>query len=270
MKTFTYKDYIKCIHTLRLNAVFKLAEESSKYSLDSTDVEDKKIIKNILKHKKQMAKFINIFLDLNETIDSKNLMEYNNEYISTKYKLDKNKLMYKYKNKEIIFIVDEIFEFDNIILYEIINYCIGIMQEWNLTNKIRGENKYPVIVPILIYTGNKKINNIGKNNSGKISDYIFKNYDINLNYNLIDINKININYLKNKNSLLSNGIIIEKSKDKKELQNNVEKLIEGIKDRTEYKEVKRLLNYIPLNYFNNSKTWLKKIENKKGSILKKE
>lgn len=270
MKTFTYKDYIKCIHTLRLNAVFKLAEESSKYSLDSTDVEDKKIIKNILKHKKQMAKFINIFLDLNETIDSKNLMEYNNEYISTKYKLDKNKLMYKYKNKEIIFIVDEIFEFDNIILYEIINYCIGIMQEWNLTNKIRGENKYPVIVPILIYTGNKKINNIGKNNSGKISDYIFKNYDINLNYNLIDINKININYLKNKNSLLSNGIIIEKSKDKKELQNNVEKLIEGIKDRTEYKEVKRLLNYIPLNYFNNIKTLLKKIENKKGSILKKE
>lgn len=270
MKAFTYKDYIKCIHTLRLNAVFKLAEESSKYGLDSNDVEDKKIIKNILKDKKQMARFINKFLNINEAIDSKNLMEYNNEYISTKYKLDKNKLMYKYKNKEIIFIVDELFEFDNIILYEILNYCIGIMQEWNLTNKIRGENKYPVIVPILIYTGNQKINNIGKNNSEKISDYIFKNYDINLNYNLIDINKININYLKNKNSLLSNGIIIEKSKDKKELQNNVEKIIEGIKDRKEYKEVKRLINYIPLNYFNNIKTLLKKIENKKGSILKKE
>ena len=59
MNVFTYKDYIKCIHTLRLNAIFKLAEESSKYRLDIENTEDKKVIKNILKDKNEMAIFIN-------------------------------------------------------------------------------------------------------------------------------------------------------------------------------------------------------------------
>ena len=45
MNVFTYKDYIKCIHTLRLNAAFKLAEESSKYRYTNDDSEDKKIKK---------------------------------------------------------------------------------------------------------------------------------------------------------------------------------------------------------------------------------
>ena len=34
MKSFTYYDYIKYIHTLRLNAIFRLAEEGNEYKLD--------------------------------------------------------------------------------------------------------------------------------------------------------------------------------------------------------------------------------------------
>ena len=33
MKVFTYKNYIKCIHTLRLNAIFQLAEENANYNI---------------------------------------------------------------------------------------------------------------------------------------------------------------------------------------------------------------------------------------------
>ena len=39
MEVFTYEDYIKSIHTLRLNNVFQLAEEGERYSFD--DVENK-------------------------------------------------------------------------------------------------------------------------------------------------------------------------------------------------------------------------------------
>ena len=239
MNVFTYKDYIKCIHTLRLNAAFKLAEESSKYILDRENAEDKKIIKNILKDKSEMTNFINEFLESKEKIDNKNLIRYDCKYISNRHKVDENKLIYKLKNKDTFFILEEIYELDNIVLYEILNYCISIMQEWNITNKIRGENKYPVIVPIIIYAGTRKKNNKCIQNNNQIGDFIFKNYNISLNYNLIDINKLSIEFLLKSNNFVTFGMILEKSKDKIELQNNLIKISEK-----NDKKFKKLVNYL--------------------------
>lgn len=243
MNVFTYKDYIKCIHTLRLNAAFKLAEESSKYRLQKDNTKDKKIIKNILKDKNEMAIFINEFLESKEKIENKNLIRYDCKYISNRHKVDENKLIYKLKNKETFFILDEVYELDNIVLYEILNYCIIIMQEWNISNKIRGESKYPVIVPIIIYAGTKKTNNKCIHNKNQIGDYIFKNYNISLNYNLIDINKVSIEFLLKRNNLVTFGMILEKSKDKIELQNNLIKILEK-----NDKKFKKLVNYLNIKH----------------------
>ena len=51
MKIFSYYDYIKCIHTLRLNAVLQLSEEGTKYQLERKTTKNKhdKLVKNILK-----------------------------------------------------------------------------------------------------------------------------------------------------------------------------------------------------------------------------
>ena len=221
MNVFTYKDYIKCIHTLRLNAAFKLAEESSKYRLQKDNTKDKKIIKNILKDKNEMAVFINEFLESKEKIENKNLIRYDSKYISTRHKVDEKKLIYKLKNKETFFIVDEVYELDNIVLYEILNYC----------------------APIIIYAGTKKINNKCIQNKNQIGDYIFKNYNINLNYNLIDINKTSIEFLLKRNSLVAFGMILEKSKNKIELQNNLIKILEK-----NDKKFKKLVNYLNIKH----------------------
>ncbi|MEE0865297.1 MAG: Rpn family recombination-promoting nuclease/putative transposase [Clostridia bacterium] len=242
MNVFTYKDYIKCIHTLRLNAVFKLAEESSKYRLSRENAEDKKMIKNILKDKNEMTNFINVFLESKEKIENKNLIRYDSKYISNRHKVDENKLIYKLKNKDTFFILEEVYELDNIVLYEILNYCISIMQEWNITNKIRGENKYPVIVPIIIYAGTKRINNKCIQNKNQIGDFIFKNYNINLNYTLIDINKLSIEFLLKRNNPVAFGMILEKSKDKIELQKNLIKIPENIKNDKKFKKLVNNLN----------------------------
>lgn len=245
MNIFTYKDYIKCIHTLRLNAAFKLAEESSKYYIDKEDKKDTRIIKKILNRRKEMEIFINEFLDLNEKIESKNLTKYNNEYICNKYRIDKNKLIYKVKNKEIFFLVEEISELDNIVLYEILNYCISIMQEWNLSNKIRCENKYPIIIPIIIYTGDKKrilIEN--KEDRVRIENNIFKNYNILLNYNLININKIHVEKLLASKSLITYGILIKKSKNEIELKKNLNLIIDNIENDFSLDYLRVLTNYL--------------------------
>lgn len=82
--------------------------------------------------------------------------------------------------------------------YRILNYCIDIIQEWKKSKKINQNTRYPIIVPIIIYTGNEN----GKYQNFKekqISDYVFENYKIDLEYNLIEINKLSKSfYCKNK------------------------------------------------------------------------
>ena len=48
------------------------------------------------------------------------------------------------------FLLEEVSNLDNIVLYEILNYCISIMQEWNLKNKIKKGSNYPIIIPIIV------------------------------------------------------------------------------------------------------------------------
>ena len=71
MKIFTYREYIKCIHTFRLNAVMQLAEESVEYQLEGSnkkDTEEGEEIKKILQNKEEVSELINQFLDPREKI----------------------------------------------------------------------------------------------------------------------------------------------------------------------------------------------------------
>lgn len=246
MKAFTYKDYIKCIHTLRLNAVLQLAEEGTEYSIEQKKLTNghDKLVKSILKDEKEMAKFINGFLEPNEKIESKNLIKYTNSYITKKYKSKEADLVYRLKSKEIFFLVEHQSSIDNSMPYRILNYCIDIMQEWSRARKIKRETKYPIVVPIIIYTGNEKWK-IPKNFKEKqIGDYVFENYKIDLEYNLIEINKLSTKFLLQKRTMFGYGMIIEKSKDKEELKENLEIIVEHIKHKEQLDKIKDMLLYL--------------------------
>ena len=89
MKIFTYNEYIKYIHTLRLNAVFKLAEERAGYQLTKEKNGDNlhdKLVKNILKDKMEMEKFINQFVTTKLDVEYGKLIKFPNSYITKKYK----------------------------------------------------------------------------------------------------------------------------------------------------------------------------------------
>lgn len=246
MKAFTYKDYIKCIHTLRLNAVLQLAEEGTEYNMQQKKMKNRhdKLAKSILKDEKEMAQFINGFLEPNEKIESNNLIKYTNSYINKKFKVKEADLVYKLKNKEIFFLVEHQSSIDNSMPYRILNYCIDIMQEWSRTRKIKRETKYPIIVPIIIYTGNEKWK-IPKNFKEKqIGDYVFENYKIDLEYNLVEINKLSKKFLLQKRSLFGYGMIIEKSKNKQELRENLGMIVEHIKNKDQLDEIKNIILYL--------------------------
>ena len=246
MKTFTYKDYIKCIHTLRLNAVLQLAEEGTNYKIQQNKIKNRhdKLVKNILTDEKEMAKFINDFLEPNKRVESHNLVKYTNSYITKKYKTKEADLVYKLKNKEIFFLVEHQSTIDNTMPYRILNYCIDIMQEWSKTNKIGRETRYPIVVPIIIYTGDEKWK-IPKNFKEKqIGDYVFENYKINLEYNLIEINKMSTKFLLEKRSMFGYGMIIEKSKDSTELKNNLDIIVKNIRNKKKLEEMRDIILYL--------------------------
>ena len=99
MKIFTYNQYIKYIHKVRLNAVLQLAEEGEQYNIEKTNHRHDKLMKNILKDKKEVAMLINNFLEPKEEIKQEQLIRYTNSYITKKYKAKEADLVYRLKNK---------------------------------------------------------------------------------------------------------------------------------------------------------------------------
>lgn len=242
MKTFTYSDYIKCIHTLRLNAVFQFAEEESQYMPDQDYIQNKirGVVKDIF-NEEEMAKFINHFLKPKEKIKSKNLIKYKIKYSAIKYKSQIPELLYKLQNKEVYFLVKQTSILDSKVFYKVLNYCIDIMYDWNKTKKIEKGVFYPIIVPIIIYIGGEKRNFLNNQNKKTISSYVFENYEIDLKYNLIDISKLTNNYLMHLNSLFGYAMIIAKSNDKEELKENIKNLMQNINNEKYISNLRNIL-----------------------------
>ena len=92
--------------------------------------------------------------------------------------------------------------------YRILNYCIEIIRsvvENLLIN--RASYKYPVVVPIVLYTGNQTWT---ANTSYALSLVIddSQNYkSIDVKYKLIDVNKYTLEELLEQKTMLSNAMI---------------------------------------------------------------
>ena len=250
MKIFTYKNYIECIHKLRLNAVLRVAEEGETYNLEVKTQENKKdqkhykLVKTILKNPEEMAKIINEFLEPSVEVKGENLVKYTNSYITQKYKSKEADIVYKLKNEEVFFLVEHQSTIDKKMPYRILNYCVDIMQEWVKSKKMKRQTKYPIVVPIIIYTGIEKWK-IPKNfKDVQISNQVFGDFKIDLYYNLIEINKLSKKYLIDQQSLFGYGMVIEKSKNKAELQENLELIVKNAKSKEKLMEISNIIEYL--------------------------
>lgn len=246
MKVFSYQEYIKSIHTLRLNAVLRLAEETTEYKIErkQTDKKHDKLIKTILKEKQEMAKMINQFIMTKEKIEKEELIKCTNSYITNKYKTKEADMVYKLKNKDIYFLVEHQSSVDNTMPYRLLNYCIDIIQEWGKNRKGNKKEYYPIVVPIVIYTGSQKWKVTTNFKNKQISTAVFENYKIDFKYNLIDINKLSNQTLLESNSMFGYGMLIEKSKNKQELRKNIEKMIDIEKDKEKIDELANIIVYL--------------------------
>ena len=254
MKIFTYSDYIRCIHNLKRQTTIRgLAEEGVKYNLEKTkeqkedensDKTHDKLIKDILKDKKEVAELINQFFRPNEKVEAINLQKCTNGFVSKKYKSKEADLVYKMKDKDLYFLIEHQSTVDYNMPFRILDYCIDIVQEWKKGKRISKISKYPTVVPIVIYTGQVKWN-VPKNfKYQQVKVITYEEYRIDFGYNFIDVNEYSAQELLEKKTMFGYGMILEKSKNTKDFMDNVESIINLENDKERLEKLASIIVYL--------------------------
>ena len=267
LKTFTYSQYIKCIHTYRLNAVMQLAEGMTEYKLQNKKEKflHGQLLKSILQNKEEVAGFINEFMEPREKIRQEDLVHCTiSSYITKRYRGKEADFVYKLKNKNIFFLLEFQNEMDSKIDYRMLNYCLDIMREWTKNRKEKRVESYPVIVPILIYTGKQKSRSLKEEKENYGKEGIFEGNNPNFEYNFVDMNKFSKQILLEKGSMLSYVMFLEKSEGMEELPRNLESIIETTKNKRELLELFSIIQGISNHTLSEKikKELLRKIERK--------
>lgn len=135
---FTYADYLNCCndfyYPITEEEYISLAEDSAEYNFKDEEIAknerktgDKKhdkIFKDILQNKKEMANFLNNFIEYKVSPDD--LENYNPNYITKNFKYKQIDILYKVKGKQIFILVEHQTKVDYSMPYRVLNYCIAI------------------------------------------------------------------------------------------------------------------------------------------------
>lgn len=175
---------------------------------------------------------INQFLEPRQKIKQENLVPYKSEFVIRKYKSKENTYFYKLKDQDMFFVIEHMLDAKHATFYKMLNICLAIMQEWGRQKKEGKNIQYPVIVPIIIYTGNqmrKMEKNIPK-----------KEFD--LAYNLIDINQFSKQDFLKKESQFGYIMFLKKI-EKEESGQNLSLIIQKLKieEKLEKLEIPKII-----------------------------
>ena len=141
-------------------------------------------------------------------------------------------IVYKYKDKNIFFLIEHQTKIDYTMPYRILEYEIAIMKSAVDIRKIKNkEYKLPLVVPIVLYTGKKKWD---AKRYLEESQETLDGVKIKAgNYNLVDINDFTKEELLQGKTLTSKIMLLEKSESTEETIEMLEKIIPGIKEEDE-------------------------------------
>lgn len=205
MRYFSYNDFIDYTENGEINEIKKVEEKIAKYELKNgtkTEYNNKNEIIKMLKDKICLKKFMKEFFNLSEIGEIENIVYYNN----TKYITDNqnNYIICKINNKEIFILIKLLNYIDTNITYKMFEHSINIIEKWNEEEKVKNK-RYPIVIPIVIYIGKEKWKN--NNICNKINYIKCEENRINFSYNIIDVNRLEINKLKNMKSKIAQEFI---------------------------------------------------------------
>lgn len=224
-----------------------------------------KIFRTVLDRKSDALALIN--KALNTQLEVQDIEKYNSSFINKVFQNREADIVYKIKDRSIFILIEHQTKVDYLMPYRILEYEVAIMQSAIDLDKIKNkESKIPLVIPIVLYTGNKKWNakKYLEENQEKI-----EGIENGLgNYNLIDINEMTEKELLEDNSFISKMMLIEKSKNTENIVEILEKIVKITKE--EDKDTLRRIISIILEEkigITKAKELIEKMEGDEGSML---
>lgn len=182
MNYFTYNDYIDYSCNEKLIEALKVEEKNIKYEVIEENNHKEKVIKK-LRNKKQLCKLLNYFFNFNTKIKEDSIEEIKNIKLNT----SNDSILIKIKDKGIYIFIEHLIKIDYNMAYKCLNYSIEIIKQWKVLNENPKNKRYPIVIPIIIYTGDKKWNAKKDFKDLRLTYSSFENSRINLAYNIIDL-----------------------------------------------------------------------------------
>lgn len=265
MNFFTYNDYIDYLENKnfyeRLQKENRIKRKYEKGILEKVDeillylIKDKKYITEFLTEC-ITAKFLRISernIEVFQKINAKKNEEYKyqknnrgtrNRKGKDRISMESNQLLeektiYKIKEKEIFFIIKYQTKINRQISYEILKECMEIMQQWKNNKKIIMQ--YPIIFPIIIYTGKEPWNK--SHNQEKTKYITLKECGIYFTYNIIDVNYYTKEELSENKSLIFNLMLLKKV-NKEQGKKYFELLINNSRYSKKFYDLLKIYDYI--------------------------
>lgn len=238
MISFTINDYFK--YAPKFLQIKSVKDKEEKYYLkEKTHQYADKVFKEILNDKEELVNFLKTYFKKEMiNISESEIENYNRKFITSSFKIKESDMIYKIVNKNIFIIIEHQSKIDNNMEMRMVEYCCELMRE---VGKDR-DGKYPLIYPIVLYTGNKKwkVSRTIEQMDDKCYNIPKQTYP---KYNIIDINNYTKEQLIEEKTAISKALLFEKVRTKEEIINVLGKLSMKELTRQERKYIKIILTY---------------------------
>ncbi|CDB31804.1 putative uncharacterized protein [Clostridium sp. CAG:575] len=218
MRYFSFNDYEDYTNKKRGGNIQKLEDKTVKYKLIETEnyVRTNKISRNInnvsneikgsedddevikiLKDKANLIKFLYTVFNFKTKILAENLKLCTNiiKINDCKESFDNtNFILYKLSNEQKYFYIEHINKLDYNIAYKMFVVSMKIIENWSKEKKLK--SKYPIVFPIVIYSGEEEWDIVKNQNRLKIRYTTYERSSINLAYNIVNIKDIKFKFTK--------------------------------------------------------------------------
>jgi len=262
MLGFNYQDYLKYEKYERKLILkdecenkkeTKLAEENVEYKYLDINAKKKKnkvnhphdkMYRLILDNKREVVELLNKELRPIRKIEEKDIEKYNSSYINKVFENLESDVVYKRKDKDIFFLIEHQTKIDYSMPLRILEYEVAIMRSAISRNKgISKNQKLPLVIPIVIYTGKKEWN---------VKEYIEECQErLELlkevktgEYCIIDINKYNQDELIKEKSFIYKVFSLERLKTTEEIVKRILEILEEEKDIENIRVLERIVDQI--------------------------
>ena len=249
IEVFTINEYRTYLEKYGKNNFF-IAEKSAKYKIEEVKNLHVKIFRKLLSDKKEAIQIINSILEKTK-LEPKDIEQYNSSFISEDLRNSEADIVYKQKDKDIYYLIEHQTYIDYSMPYRILNYEKeildaalkerGILSKGKL-NLNKKDFEYPLIMSTVLYTGNKKWNPELDLRKVQVKFDKYKGKEFS-KYNIYDINTISTKELLKRNTLMNKMFVIEKSKDKTELEKNLNIVAESRLNKEDRKFFSKIIKY---------------------------